>query len=93
MKVKLVKAPTVLPKVYCRASFATIEAIIHATRVKAYITQGNRQKQEQALKFLETIRECRDVVNHVAPNSRYSKIIADLTQHINSWRVKSESLR
>ena len=92
-KVKLVKAPTVLPKVYCRASFATIEAIIHATRVKAYITQGNRQKQEQALKLLETIRECRDVVNHVAPNSRYSKIIADLTQHINSWRVKSESLR
>jgi hypothetical protein len=92
-KVKLVKASTVLPKVYCRASFATIEAIIHATRVKAFMIGGDRQKQEQALKLLETIRECRDVVNRVAPNSRYSEIMADLTQRVNSWRVKGESLR
>jgi len=92
-KVKLVKASTVLPKVYCRASFATIEAIIHATRVKAFMIGGDRQKQEQALKLLETIRECRDVVNRVAPNSRYSEIMADLTQRVDSWRVKGESLR
>ena len=92
-KVKLAKASNVLPKVYCRASFATIEAIIHATRVKAFLTHGERQKQEQALKLLETIRECRDVVNRVAPRSRYSEIMADLTHRADSWRVKSESLR
>lgn len=91
--VKLVKASRVLPKVYCRAVFATIEAIIHATRVKIFMIHGDRQKQEQALKLLERIRECNDVVNRVAPNSRYSGIMADLNQRVDSWRVKGESLR
>jgi len=92
-EVKLVQAANVLPKAYCRASFATIEAIVHATRVKAFLTQGDRQKREQALKLLEKIRQCRDVVNRVAPRSRYSEIMADLNKRADSWRVKSESLR
>jgi hypothetical protein len=92
-EVNLVQASSVLPKAYCRALFATIEAIIHATRVKTFITQCDRQKQEQALKLLERIRECHDVVNRVAPNSRYSEIMADLNQRIDSWRIKGESLR
>jgi hypothetical protein len=91
--VELVKASSVLPKVYCRALFATIEAIIHATRVKTFMIHGDRQKREQALKLLEMIRECHDVVNRVAPNSRYSEIMADLNQRVDSWRVKGESLR
>jgi hypothetical protein len=92
-EVKLVHAASVLPKAYCRASFATIEAIIHATRVKVFLAHANRQKREQALKLLEKIRQCRDVVNRVAPRSRYSEIMADLTQRADSWRVQSESLR
>jgi len=91
--VKLIQASSVLPKAYCRALFATIEAIIHATRVEAFIVHCDAQKREQALKLLETIRECNDVVNRGAPNSRYSKIMADLNQRINSWRAKGESLR
>jgi hypothetical protein len=91
--VKLVQAASVFPKAYCRALFATVEAIVHATRVKAFINHEDRQKREQALKLLETIKECNDVVNHVAPNSRYSEIMADLNQRINSWRAKGESLR
>jgi hypothetical protein len=91
--VKLVQAANFLPKAYCRALFATVEAIVHATRVKAFIAHGDRQKREQALKLLETIKECNNVVNRVAPNSRYSEIMADLNQRINSWRVKGESLR
>jgi len=85
--VKLVRAASVLPKAYCRALFATVEAIVHATRVEAFIAHGDRRKREQALKLLETIRECRDVVNRVAPNSRYSEIMADLNQRIGSWRA------
>ena len=92
-QVELVKALSVLPKAYCRALFATIEAIIHATRVEAFIVHSERQKREQALKLMETIRECNDVVNRVAPNSRYSEIMADLNQRVNSWRAKGESLR
>jgi hypothetical protein len=92
-EVKLVQAASVLPKAYCRALSATIEAIIHATRVKAFVTHADRQKREQALKLMETIKECHDVVNRVAPNSRYSEIMADLNQRIDSWRIKGESLR
>jgi hypothetical protein len=91
--VKLVQALTALPKVYCRAVFATIEAVIHATRVKAFIRHADRQKREQALKLLDTIREYREVVNRVAPNSRSAEIMADLTQRADQWRVQSESLR
>jgi hypothetical protein len=93
LEVKLVQAPTVLPQAYCRASFATIEAIIHATRVKHFLMHGYREKQEQALKLLERIRECHNVVNRVAPRSRYSEIIEDLNQRVDSWRRKGESLR
>ena len=91
--VKLVQASSVFPKAYCRAVFATIEAIVHATRVEAFINHGDRRKREQALKLLETIKGCSDVVNRVAPNSRYSEIMADLNQRIDSWRAKGESLR
>ncbi|MBN1358372.1 DUF447 family protein [Candidatus Bathyarchaeota archaeon] len=89
--VKLVQAANVLPKAYCRALFATVEAIVHATRVEAFINHEDREKREQALKLLETIKECNDVVNRVAPNSRYSEIMADLNQRIDSWRAKGES--
>jgi hypothetical protein len=93
LEVKLVQAPEVLPKAYCRAPFAAIEAIIHATRVKHFLMHGDREKQEQALKLLERIRECHNVVNRVAPRSRYSEIMEDLNQRVDSWRRKGESLR
>jgi hypothetical protein len=84
---KLVRAATVLPQAYCRASFATIEAIIHATRVKHFLMHVDRERREQALKLLEKIRDCQDVVNRVAPGSRYSEIMADLTGRVESWRA------
>jgi hypothetical protein len=86
-EVKLVKATTVLPKAYCRASSATIEAIIHATRVKDFLAHADGQKKEQAVRLMEMIRHCRDVVNRVAPNSRHSEIIADLSERVDSWRA------
>lgn len=86
-EIRNVHASTALPKAYCRALSATIEAIIHATRVKVFITHADRQKREQALKLLETIRQCHDIVNRVAPRSRYSEIMADLNKRIDSWRA------
>lgn len=90
--VQLVKASKVLPKVYCRAQFATIEAIIHATRIKPFL-RGDKQEQERAFRLMELIEICSDVVDRTAPNSRYSEIMADLTRRINLWRKESESLR
>jgi hypothetical protein len=91
--VELVKASTVLPHAYCRASFAIIEAVIHATRVKHFLMYGDREKQEEALKLLEKIRYCHNVVGRVAPRSRYSEIMEDLNQRVDSWRRKGESPR
>jgi len=90
--VKLVKASKKLPKVYCRAQFATIEAIIHATRIKPLL-RGDKQEQKQAIRLLELVELCQDIVDRTAPKSPYSEIMADLTQRINSWRKESESLR
>ena len=90
-KVTLIKSPKRLPVVYCRATAATIEAIIHATRVKALCNDKNAQEQVKAL--LRMIKNCNDIVNRVAPNSRYSEVMADLNERIKAWREKSESLR
>jgi hypothetical protein len=88
--VQLVTASKALPKVYCRAQFATIEAIIHATRIKPFL-RGD--KQEHAFRLMELVEICSDVVERTAPNSRYSEIMADLTQRIHLWRKESENLR
>lgn len=90
-QVKRIKAPKKLPTAYCRATTATIEAIIHATRVRALCSIKNEQEHVQ--KLLEMIENCSDVVNRVAPDSCYSEIMADLNKRIKKWRAESESLR
>ncbi|MCK5628810.1 DUF447 family protein [Candidatus Bathyarchaeota archaeon] len=87
-KVKRIEASKTLPKAYSRALYATIEAIIHATRVKVFLDDD--KERQRVLELIEKIRGCHDVVNRVAPNSVYSKILADLTRRIESWREKSE---
>jgi hypothetical protein len=82
--VKLVQATQNYPQVYCRAMSATVEAIIHATRVKAFINDVKEQKRVS--KLLEMIENCSCVVNRVAPNSVYSMVMADLMKRIDSWR-------
>ena len=89
--VKLVKATKALPKVYCRALFATIEAIVHATRIKVFLS-GDKRQRKQASMLMENIAYCRETVNRVAPNSRYDEIMTDLTKRITTWRIESESL-
>lgn len=87
--IESIKASRSLPKAYCRASFATIEAIIHTTRVKLFLSDGGRQKREQAYRLIELIEHYNIVVNRTAPNSRCSEIMAELTQRISSWESKS----
>ncbi len=89
--IKLVQATKKFPQVHCRAMDATLEAIIHATRVKAFLNDEGKQKKVS--KLLELIDNCNDVVNRVAPNSSYSTVMADLIERIDSWRNKTEGLR
>lgn len=85
--VKQINASKTYPQTYCRAMPAVMEAIIHATRVKALI--NNQQEQEYTAKLLGLIENCNDVVNRSAPNSHYSEIMTDLQKRIASWRVKA----
>ena len=64
----------------------TLEAIIHATRVKAFVNDDKQEKNVNAL--LELIENNNDLVNRVAPNSMYATIMADLMKRIDSWRNK-----
>jgi hypothetical protein len=86
--VKLVAATKTFPKAHCRALFATIEAIIHATRVKAYIN-GDEKQKAHARNLLEAIELYRDLVDRVAPKSRYSEIMEDLTKKTSLWRAET----
>jgi hypothetical protein len=72
------------PKVYNRAMALTLEAIIHATRVKAFTNIA--QEKERVGKLLEMIKNSNEIVNRVAPNSAYSMVMADLMKRIDSWR-------
>ena len=62
-----------------------IEAIVHATRIKPFL-KGTGQQQKRALKLLELVDVCQDVVDRTALNSVYSEIMADLNQRISVWR-------
>ena len=84
--IEQIVAPKKYPQVYCRAMGATVEAITHATRVKAFI--NDEKKQKQVSELLEMINRQRDLVNHVAPNSPYSLVMDDLMARIDSWRNK-----
>lgn len=86
--VKLVKASSMMPKAYCRAVFATIEAIIHATRVKFLLDRDGRMSV-QVRRLLRLIKHYKEIVDHVAPNSKYSTLMDDLMQRVESWMVKS----
>ena len=90
--IQLVTSSKATPKVYSRAQFATIEAIIHATRIKPFLN-GDKQDQERALRLMELVEIYSDIVDHTAPNSRYSEIMTDLTQKIHLWRKESENIR
>jgi hypothetical protein len=82
--VELIEATNVPPKAYSRALHATIEAIVHATRVKVFAK--DKQKQEQVCDLLLMINNCREIVNRTAPNSHYSGILEDLAKRIDLWR-------
>lgn len=81
---ELVQAKLKYPQVHCRAMSQTLEAILHATRVKALL--NNEKEQNHVCKLLEIIANCSDIVNRVAPNSTYSLIMIDLMKRVDSWQ-------
>jgi len=82
--VRSVEATKIYPQALCRAASLTLEAIIHATRVKAYLNIDSRQAEINIL--LETINSHSEVVSRVAPHSICQLVMVDLQKRISSWR-------
>ncbi|MCL2358386.1 MAG: DUF447 family protein [Nitrososphaerota archaeon] len=72
------------PQPYSRAMALTLETLIHATRIEAYLKIP--QKQTETAKLIEKIRDYADIVERVAPNSIYTLVLDDLQKRIALWR-------
>jgi hypothetical protein len=73
--VKLVELSNLTVKPYCRAHFAAIESVIHATRVKEFLKSG---KSAEANALLKLIEHYRDITSRVYPGSSDARIIESL---------------
>lgn len=82
--VKNVETTKGYPQAYSRAFGLTLEALIHATRVKVFSKDPDKQKHVN--KLLVLIENSDALVKRVAPNSAYSKVMADLMKRVDSWR-------
>lgn len=72
-------------KPYCRGVFATMEAIIYATKIREFLAQGNKKK---ARRLIELIEHYRYLINRVAPKSKYSNVIEEIMVKVNVWKTK-----
>ena len=62
-------------KAYCRADFAAIESVIHATRVLVYLKLGEK---DRCMRLLRLISHYRSLVERVAPGSEASRVMEGL---------------
>jgi hypothetical protein len=68
------------PRAFSRGEAAVIDAVIHATRIEAFIEQG---KINDARKAWKQFISCRDVVNRVSK----SEVMAELNKLVARWSV------
>jgi hypothetical protein len=79
--VRQVDAPIRSPTVHSRARCAAIEAVVHATRIRALHTFDTVTSKE----LLARIRECHTLVQRVAPESPYAKVVEETLQLVQRW--------
>jgi len=68
-------------KGYCRANFAVIESVIHATRLRKALSEG---RKSDVRRFIALIREYQKLTERVAPKTKYVKIMDELLAMFNS---------
>jgi hypothetical protein len=72
-----------LRKGYNRAEHALMESIIHATRIKIYLSEG---KFKLANDLISLVNHYSSLCKKVAPNSDYCKAMQEITKNIENWR-------
>lgn len=88
--VREISAQRSFPNPYCRGDFATIECIIHATRVRELLARGQLDKAE---KLIQLIKHYGMLVKRVSPNSKNIRIIGKLLAYIRMWRLQNARFR
>jgi hypothetical protein len=76
-----VDAPAQPPVVYSRARCAAIEAVIHATRIRA-LHSVDPAKSKQ---LLARIQECSALVQRVAPESTHARVVEQTLRLVQWW--------
>lgn len=72
------------PMFFSRGRAEAIEAIVHATRIRAYVGGEEAAEVERLIK---RFNECKDVVNRVSPpGSVEARVISELERLIAEWR-------
>ena len=71
---------------YCRGEFATIEAVIHATRIREFLTLGMESEAKRLIKLVDCYQR---LIARVAPDSEYSRIIEEINARIDVWKEES----
>jgi hypothetical protein len=87
-RVRSVRIHRRIPRVFSRGRAEAIEAIIHATRVKAFHEMGDPQRVWDAYRRFEASRE---IVERVSPeDSPEMRVIRRLEEMIKGWVVDHE---
>jgi hypothetical protein len=75
------------PSVLSRGRAQAVEAVIHATRVKAFSEQG---RTEEAAALIRRIEECASTVRRISPSGSPEYAAVDkLNDIMRSWRVQA----
>ncbi len=75
-------------KAYCRAAPAVIESLIHATRIETFLALDQAEKVEELMKMIDYYHS---LVERIAPNSNYLKIMNDIQHRIKAWRNSEDT--
>ena len=87
--IRMAEVGTGSVKPYCRSTFATIECVIHATRVHEYLSRGSTDRANRLTKLIEYYG---DLVGRVSPASEYDQIIRELLAYVRGlWRENESS--
>jgi hypothetical protein len=83
-QVEWVRVLNPVPRVFSRGFAAAVEAIIHATRIEAFIGEGRRDEVEEQL---QRFNICRETIEKVSPEDSPNRlVIKALEEKLRKWR-------
>jgi len=82
--IRMAEGRTAIVKPYSRSTYATIESVIHATRVPEYLSRG---WTDRATRLTDLIEYYGDLVARISPNSQYEQIVREIVTYVRGlWR-------